>query len=127
MQRIHDQDGFGFMQGPEEKVVVTGRFHPTEGSLCLVETAGETAALLEAVGTHVAVRQLVTAALPEGAAAIGQQAQVVKRANALHRLEAEDVRIAADGFGKYRLDVPGVGYDDVVGVKTVHRLARARP
>src|SRR5262249_27744695 len=51
------------------------------------------------------------------------QADVVERAEALQRLEAQEVREATDRFGQERFHVPGVSEEGVIRAERLDRAA----
>jgi hypothetical protein len=60
--------------------------------------------------------KLVKRTLAEPPIAIGEQPDVVERAQAFLRLKSQDVRIALDGLGQQRLKVPRVTSFDPFGL-----------
>ena len=64
-------------------------------------------------------------ALVEPAVVAGEEAEIVERAEALQRLEAEDRGVAAHRVGEVGLDVPRVHDDDVVRPESVDGGAEA--
>jgi hypothetical protein len=122
-ERVEDEHGLGLLQRAAERAVVLGGADPGEGPLAAVEVAGGLPPAIETAAAGVGRGELMLRTLSRRARLRGEEAEIIERAEALLRLEPQEVGVAAHRLGQDRLGVPGVGDDHVVGGEGVDGLA----